>query len=64
MSGKRHGSFKIGGDDKTRKLMNLNNPRGNKRGGRKSNIRGRNTDWRINGMMLYSTLRKDYQKPK
>lgn len=43
MSGKKQGNRNIGGDDKTRKKMNRDNPRGDKRGGRKSLVRGKNT---------------------
>lgn len=35
MSGKKHGNIKIGGDKKTRDKINKNNPRLNKKGGRK-----------------------------
>ncbi len=47
MSGKARGNFNIGGDKKTRDKMRKNNPRGRKKGGRKSFIRGKNTKVKI-----------------
>ena len=43
MSSKKHGNYLTGGDKKTRDKVNRRNPRGAKKGGRKSKIRGRNT---------------------